>query len=132
MARSRSWGSGRRRGVTVDIDAAAFQRSVRKAAAEFEVETHEEVGALANEIRNRATRYTAVDTGRAKAGWQATEGRDGEGLFWAVGNGVDYVPDLEFGTSKMRPQPMLRPAIAEAVGVQGVGVEIPTAYEQEA
>lgn len=73
----------------------AVNRAVRRAEANIE---------------RRAKSKSRVDTGNMRGGWQHKASGRFEG---AVFNTVSYTIFNEYGTSKMSPQPMLRPAIEE-------------------
>lgn len=65
-------------------------------------------------VETAAKRLAPVDTGRLRSSISRELGRDGRGLFAQIGTIVDYGPYVEFGTSRMRPQPYLRPALDAA------------------
>ena len=80
-----------------------------------------EQGEVAKELTRRAIKVEAaakrlcpVDTGRLRSSitWQLQQ--DARGLMAVVGTNVDYAPHVEFGTSRMRAQPFLRPALGAA------------------
>ena len=54
-----------------------------------------------------AKKYCPVDTGRLRNSISHTD--DGEAAY--IGTNVEYGPFIEFGTSKMRAQPYLEPAV---------------------
>lgn len=80
-----------------------------------------ESGAVAKDLERRAVKVEAaakrqcpVDTGRLRASITHSLDRDGEGLYAVIGSDVEYAPHVELGTSRMRPQPFLRPALQAA------------------
>jgi len=60
----------------------------------------------------------AVDTGRLRSSITYELGTSGRVLVARVGTNVNYARHLELGTSRMRPRPFLRPALAKAKGVK--------------
>ncbi|QQS25153.1 MAG: HK97 gp10 family phage protein [Actinomycetota bacterium] len=60
----------------------------------------------------------AVDTGRLRSSITHELGAKGPVLVARVGTNVTYAKHLELGTSKMRPRPFLRPALAKVRGMQ--------------
>lgn len=65
---------------------------------------------VVNEARTRA----AVDTGAMRASINAQDDSVTDtGAFVNVGPTVNYAPHQEFGTSKMKAQPFMRPAVDE-------------------
>lgn len=66
---------------------------------------------IALEIEGEAKRLAPVDTGNLKSSLR-TEKADPDGLSVLVGSfGVNYAAYQEFGTSRMKAQPYLRPAV---------------------
>ena len=62
-------------------------------------------------VARRAKRNCPVDTGRLRSSITEALGTDSQGLVERIGTDVDYAPHVEFGTSRMRAQPFLRPAL---------------------
>lgn len=62
-------------------------------------------------VQRGAKRNCPVDTGRLRSSIAEELGSDSQGLVEVVGTDVDYAPHVEFGTSRMRAQPFLRPAL---------------------
>ena len=62
-------------------------------------------------VEGAAKRNCPVDTGRLRGSItnEVVAGRDG--ILGRVGSNVDYSRFVELGTSKMSPQPYLRPAL---------------------
>lgn len=65
-------------------------------------------------VETAAKRLSPVDTGRLRSSISREIGRDARGVYARIGTIVDYAPHVEFGTSRMRPQPYLRPALDAA------------------
>lgn len=65
-------------------------------------------------VERAAKRLCPVDTGRLRSSITHEIQKDGRGLVGVVGTNVSYAAYVEFGTSRMRAQPYLRPALAEA------------------
>ena len=58
-----------------------------------------------------AKKYCPVDTGRLRNSISHTQSGDTE----YIGTNVEYAPYVEFGTSKQKPQPYLKPAVTDHV-----------------
>ena len=63
-----------------------------------------------------AKRNAPVDTGRLRSSITHEVGGDPEGIVARVGTNVEYAPHLEYGTSRMKARPFLRPALQQVVG----------------
>ena len=122
--------AGQSRRTRVDVDSRAFQRGLEKALAKFEISCEEQLLPTGHRLRNAAVKYTPVDTGVLRSGWNVEAGRDSKGAYVEVSNHVEYAADVELGgdpdgpRADVPPQPMIRPALAEVVGVQGVGYDV--------
>jgi HK97 gp10 family phage protein len=66
------------------------------------------------QVEATAKRLCPVDTGRLRSSITHELGVDSRGLVGTVGTNVTYAPYVEFGTSRMRAQPFLRPALDAA------------------
>ncbi len=64
-------------------------------------------------VANNAKRRCPVDTGRLRSSITHAVFREGDHLSAHVGTDVEYAIYVELGTSRMRAQPFLRPALAE-------------------
>ena len=76
---------------------------------------HKEVQRRSIKVERAAKRLCPVDTGRLRS--SITRGeveRDGDSLSVDIGTNVEYAPYVEFGTSRRRAQPFLRPALKAA------------------
>lgn len=65
-------------------------------------------------VDTAAKRLCAVDTGRLRSSIDWRLAVDPVGLLAIIGTRVQYAPHVEFGTSRMRAQPFLRPALQQA------------------
>lgn len=66
------------------------------------------------QVSRAAQHLCPVDTGRLRASITWEMGADSLGLLAMVGSDVEYAPFVELGTSRMRAQPFLRPALTAA------------------
>lgn len=98
------------------LDDAAFLSGVHIALADFQVESAQAVNQAGEQAAAIAQRLAPKETGELASSIQSTSGRDNQGPYADVGADVRYATYVEFGTSKMRPQPFLRPALEQAVG----------------
>lgn len=96
--------------TTVRIDGPALDRLLQSPA-----------GPVAKELSRRAVRVGAaakhlcpVDTGRLRSSITWRLAADARGLVALIGTNVHYAPHVEFGTSRARAQPFLRPALRAA------------------
>ena len=78
-------------------------------------------GPVARDLAKRAIRVESaaknlapVDTGRLRSSITWAIGKDGRGLYAAVGTNVFYAPFQELCTRNMRAHPFLVPALAAA------------------
>lgn len=72
-------------------------------------------------VERAAKRLCPVDTGRLRSSIAHDLARDARGLLAMIGTNVSYGPFVEFGTSRARAQPFLRPALSAAGGPSVVG-----------
>lgn len=66
------------------------------------------------DVEASAKDLVPVDTGRLRASITTQLGQDSESLFADVGSDVEYAAPVEFGTTRVRAQPYLRPALDAA------------------
>lgn len=76
--------------------------------AKFPKEAENVVKAGAYAVQGRAQTYAPVDTGALKNSLKASRAGN---LLWWVGDGVEYGIYQELGTSRMRAQPFMVPAV---------------------
>lgn len=68
-------------------------------------------------IRDEAKQKAPVLTGTLRRSIHLRTGSgSGRGVYVRVGTNLEYAPHVEFGTSRQRPQPYLRPAYDEKRG----------------
>lgn len=101
---------------TFELDSAAFMTSLRRHLQQMTVETEDDLVRVGLRVQARARQLCPVDTGRLRSSIVMTKGRDGTGFYVEIGTNVNYAAFVEFGTSRMRAQPFLIPAVAEASG----------------
>lgn len=67
-------------------------------------------------VENAAKVLCPVDTGRLRASIGLTTSPSPNGLIVRVGSNVEYAGYIERGTSRMRAQPYLEPALRQVIG----------------
>jgi HK97 gp10 family phage protein len=118
--------AGQKRSTLIAVDDAAFQSGLAAALRGLKLSTESQVARLGLDVQNRARQLCPVDTGRLRSSVNSSGlQRDGRGVFVEVGTNVVYGTHVEFGTSRQRAQPYLRPALAEAVGAASGGQYLP-------
>lgn len=100
-------------GLMMELDSEAFMRDLITHVNRLEIETREQLYGVGLAIQNKARQLCPVDTGRLRSSIFMRKGED----FVEIGTNVHYAPHVEFGTSRMRAKPYLRPAIALAAGM---------------
>jgi HK97 gp10 family phage protein len=100
----------------VIIDDAAFRRALPAAMDRVVLRTVADLSRLGLMVQNEARLRCRVDTGRLRSSIQHTPGRDARGPYVDVGTNVEYATFVEYGTSRMAPQPYMRPALLAAAG----------------
>lgn len=111
--------AGQSRRSNVDVDASGFLADLKEEYRRLRLETEQDLYRLGVGVHRRARNLCPVDTGRLRSSIAYRAGRDSKGPFVDVGTNVSYAAFVEFGTRRQRPQPYLRPALAEAVGALG-------------
>jgi HK97 gp10 family phage protein len=96
--------------VTVRFDHAALDELFNGRDGEMA----KELARRAVKVETSAKRLCPVDTGRLRSSITWELGHDDIGLLAIIGTNVEYAPYVEFGTSRMRAQPFLRPALGAA------------------
>ena len=79
-------------------------KGVTKALEDVRQQSLENIGEM---VMQEAKKRTAVDTGKAKAGWGFSVDNDTV----SIGNREEHMIYLEYGTRYMKAQPALQPAI---------------------
>lgn len=100
---------------TIEWDDAAFSRGLGEALKRLGIRTEQDLQRVGIRVQNRARQNCPVDTGRLRSSIQHKMGRDARGPFVEIGTNVEYAADVEFGTSRNRAQPYLRPAVLEVI-----------------
>jgi hypothetical protein len=77
----------------------------------LEKQEKDAIKGLSFDFLSRVQQLTPVDTGRARAGWRISQGKNENEMI--VYNGVEYVVFLEYGHSRQAPQGMVRVSLAE-------------------
>ena len=129
-------------GLKAKVDTKRFSADLLKAADAIDADVRDVVRLLALKIETGAVVKTPVDTGRARASWNTSEeyadlNVKPEGDYAAfkgklsespntpghlsgekpiyITNNLDYIVDLEYGSSKQAPRGMARLAVADAL-----------------
>lgn len=106
----------RQAGSDVEWNTREWTAALKAAAKEATIRSEDDLARVGITIQNEARRLAPVDTGRLRSSIQASEvRRDARGPYVEVGTNVEYAPFVEFGTSRQRPRPFLRPAFLYAV-----------------
>jgi HK97 gp10 family phage protein len=93
--------------VTIRFDSAAL----RTLLVSTDGDVAKDLQRRALRVDRQAKRLCPVDTGRLRSSITNQLARDATGLLALVGSNVHYAPYIELGTSRMRAQPFLRPAL---------------------
>jgi len=108
-------------GLTQEVDFfgakwAAGMQAVIDAAGALPEQAEQQFTYLVNKAFTAMKERTPKDTGHARGSW--TIGRDSSVPFlqFELGNGVEYIVYLEFGSSKQAPTGMVRVTLNEQAG----------------
>lgn len=93
--------------IKVKVDMRKFIKVCEKLPDMVEKEADREVAQFCKDVVRNAKLRVPVDTGRLK--WSIRQHKDKMGH--SIEAGADYASYVEYGTSKMRAQPYIRPAI---------------------
>jgi HK97 gp10 family phage protein len=104
------------KGTSIEVDDKAFLRDLQVHLAKMETKTEGDLMKVGLQVQNEARRACPVDTGRLRSSIMMKHGTDGGGFYVTIGTNVEYAAFVEFGTSNMRAQPFLLPAVAKATG----------------
>lgn len=96
-----------------------FERGVEKALDEYRSIGADKVQAAALVAESQAKAYCPVDTGRLRGSISTDLSEEKNLIIGAVSAHTNYAEYVEFGTSRMAPQPYLRPAMLAAARVWG-------------
>ncbi len=99
----------------LDFDGGAFLAGLAKATQAIKIKSTADLLRVAIDTQNRARSACPVDTGRLRSSITHKVGRDKTGPFVEVGTNVKYAMFVEFGTTRQRAQPYLRPALLDAL-----------------
>jgi flavin-dependent dehydrogenase len=130
-------------GIKAKVDTKKFSADLLQAAEKMDADVRDVVRLLALKIENGAVVRTPVDTGRARASWNTSEeyadlNVQPEGQYAAyqektlaanpnptgylsgekpiyITNNLEYIIDLEYGSSSQAPNGMARLAVADAL-----------------
>jgi HK97 gp10 family phage protein len=111
----------------IEVDDRAFRAGFAIAIEELRALAEGSIEHVADTVVDRAKVLVPKRTGRLadsiRRGQLVRTGRGAEVQVTAGGPGIRETVFVEFGTSKMRPEPYMRPALAEAAGaLRSLGV----------
>lgn len=104
---------------TVDFDIIFDQAALDQLFRSVEGPVGKFIARASIEVETEAKRIVPVDTGRLRTSIGHLIGKDDGEIQGAVGSGVEYAPDVEFGTRRQRAQPYLRPALGTIASKYG-------------
>ncbi len=101
--------------VRVELNTAEWSAGFESAVDKLRTKTARQLTGIGLKIQSDARRACPVDTGQLRSSIVAEPVReDGDRLVLRVGTNVEYAAYVEFGTSRMAPQPYMRPAFLAA------------------
>ena len=95
----------------LELDARAFLSSLDTYHEDVLEGLQQNIEKAALLLERRAKQNCPVDTGKLRASISTEVGN----LEAEVGTNVEYAPCVEFGTSKQKAQPFMRPALDKAI-----------------
>ena len=95
----------------LEIDSRAFLDSLDKYQENVLERLQKDIEKAALTLEKDAKQNCPVDTGRLRASITTEIGK----LEAEVGTNVEYAQSVEFGTSKQKAQPFMRPALDKAI-----------------
>ena len=91
----------------LSVDKVKFTDNLKKVTQSLEDMRRQSLEDIGDMVTQEAKKRTAVDTGKAKAGWGFSVDKDTV----SIGNKEEHMVYLEHGTRHMKAQPALQPAI---------------------
>ena len=95
----------------IELDARAFLSSLDDYLEDVLEGLQQDIEKAALTLERNAKQKCPVDTGKLRASITTEVGN----LEAEVGTNVEYAPCVEFGTSKQKAQPFMRPALDKAI-----------------
>lgn len=106
-----------RRGAVFDVDDKAFLAGLEARRRDIHIKTEGRLLRVAQEATQKAQARMPVRTGRSRDSVHYEVGRDTRGYYVDFGSDWFVVRFIEYGTSRNPARPVLRPALAEALGI---------------
>lgn len=107
----------------LEVDTKAFEAALPAAFQELQLTSAVELIGLAHQIEAFAKQYCPYKTGNLRRSITTSRARITSVVIEVdVGTDVTYASYVEFGTSRMDPQPFMRPAMAQAIAQFGATV----------
>jgi HK97 gp10 family phage protein len=101
--------------ASFEFDARSIAQNLDRAIQGLKRRSERNLKSVADVVKSASEQRAPVgETGRLKRGFKITQQARFDGFECTVVNTVPYAGFVEFGTSRTRPQPFMRPAIAQA------------------
>lgn len=98
-----------------EFDSKAFNAGLDRALKSIGTQLPAVLDTVGRKVVNATKLRAPVDTGRLRASYVWSPGRDTLGPFVEIGTPVKYAPDQEFGTKYQSGTPHFRPGLLTAV-----------------